>query len=621
MVCARRDAIESAGLEPGSGARLPWRMTRDRPFADSFGTMLWDSLLVAATARELSRELSGGRTRALHLDRGAGRVALYLRGRTMVFGLHPASTGLNLTEEARPPAAALPLAGIARGVSAPADERAIILDISRLRGRSRKTRLVLELSPGRWNAIVTEGPDDRIRSVLRPRRSGKRELLPGAPYAPPRPSKRLGAGRPIALRSWRKLFEGVEPRRRVSTLVRNVAYTSRLNAPAFLEAAHEAGAPDTRVSADSRTNAGISRPRASERDDASSNAPASLEDGWRRWRQWRELQDIDPRVLTTNHGPQPYPYPLPGMDGGARETLLDALAEGARTPARASLVPSEVMAALERRVGAAEGRLARLQEQLAGLDDPARLRAIGDLLLARMHLIPRGAARVSIEDFEGGTARVSLDPTLAPHENAARHYARAARTERAAATLPDEIEEAGARLAAWYALSEEVAAGSVDAAGLEERLGLDVGRPGTRVRRPPARLPYHRFRSSLDTEIRVGRGARSNHELTFHHSDPDDVWLHARHASGAHVILRWRGDGSPAPRDLEEAAILAALNSKARTSATVPVDWTRRKYVRKPRGAAPGTVAIEREKTVFVTPDPAVADRLRVDVDGDALGG
>ena len=551
------------------------------PVADSFAVMQWDSLLVAATARALGRELRAGRTRALHLDRGAGRVALFLRGRTVVFAMHPASTGLAVVDEATPPAGAVPLAGIVRGVSAPADERAILVEITRLRGRTRRTRLVLEFSPGRWNAILTEGADDRIRSVLRPRRSGERRLLPGAVYELPRPSKRRGASRPMGLATWRELFQDVAPRQRVATLVRNVAYTSRMNARAFLD------------------------------DDD--------EEGWQRWRRWRDLKDLDPRLLSSSRGLQPYPYPLPGMEGGARETLLAALADGSGTLARASLVPSEVMSALEKRIGAAEGRMVRLQEQLARLEDPVRMRGIGDLLLARMKLIPRGAARVSLDDFEGGTIRVSLDPTLAPHENAARYYSRAARVERAAATLPAEIEEADARLAAWYAVSEEVAEGSMDAGELERRLGLPGRR--TRSRKTPVRLPYHRFRSSLGTEIRVGRGAASNHELTFHHSDPDDIWLHARHASGAHVILRWREEGSPSPRDLEEAAVLAAVNSKGRTSATVPVDWTRRKYVRKPRGARPGTVTLEREKTVFVSPDAEVAERLREDPDADALQG
>ena len=541
--------------------------------------MQWDSLLVAATARELARELRAGRTRALHLDRGAGRVALFLRGRTVVFALHPTSTGLAVMDEATPPAGALPLAGIIRDVSAPADERAILVEVTRLRGRTRRTRLVLELSPGRWNAILAEGRDDRIRSVLRPRRAGERQLLPGAVYELPRPSKRLGASRPMALASWLELLEDVEPRQRVATLVRNVAYTSRMNARAFLDEEREAG--------------------------------------WKRWREWRDLKDADPQLLSSDQGLQPYPYPLPGMEGGARATLLAALADGSEALAHASLVPSEVMSALEKRIAAAEGRLVRLREQVARLEDPVRMRATGDLLLTRMKLIPRGAARVSLDDFEGGTIRVSLDPTLAPHENAARYYARAARAERAAATLPAQIEEAGTRLAAWYALSEEVAAGSVDAGELERRLGLPA--QGPKSRKAPARLPYHRFRSSLGTEIRVGRGAASNHELTFHHSDPDDIWLHARHASGAHVILRWRGEGSPAPRDLEEAAVLAAVNSKGRTSATVPVDWTRRKYVRKPRGARPGTVTLEREKTVFVAPDAEVAEGLREDRDADAL--
>ncbi len=540
--------------------------------------MQWDSLLVAATARELARELRAGRTRALHLDRGAGRAALHLRGRTVVFGLHPASTGLSLAEESAPPAGAVPLAGIVRDVSAPADERAIVVDVVRLRGRTRRCRLVLELSPGRWNAILTEGADDRIRSVLRPRRSEQRALLPGAAYEVPRPSKRQGATRPMALASWLALLDGVEPERRVATLVRNVAYTSRMNARAFLE---------------------------------------GEEAGWRRWRAWRDLRDPDPRVLKSKDGPQPYPYPLPDMEGDARETLLAALGEASAPLARAGLVPSAVLAVLERRTSAAERRLLRLREQFARLEDPARTRGVGDLILARMKSIPRGAARVTIEDFEGGPMRVSLDPTLAPHENAARYYARAARAERAAATLPAEIEEAGGRLEAWYALSEQVAAGTVSASELERRLGPST--PAARSRRAPARPPYHRFRSSGGTEIRVGRTADGNHALTFHHSDPDDIWLHARHASGAHVILRWRGEGNPPPRELEEAAVLAAVHSKGRTSATVPVDWTRRKYVRKPRGAPPGTVTFERGTTVFVAPDAELARRLRVDPDAAAL--
>ena len=75
-------------------------------------------------------------------------------------------------------------------------------------------------------------------------------------------------------------------------------------------------------------------------------------------------------------------------------------------------------------------------------------------------------------------------------------------------------------------------------------------------------------------------------------------------------MLRWHREENPPARDLTEAAGLAALNSAARHSGTVPVDWTRRKYVRKPRKAPAGQVVVERVKTLFVEPDPDLPDRL-----------
>jgi predicted ribosome quality control (RQC) complex YloA/Tae2 family protein len=89
------------------------------------------------------------------------------------------------------------------------------------------------------------------------------------------------------------------------------------------------------------------------------------------------------------------------------------------------------------------------------------------------------------------------------------------------------------------------------------------------------------------------------------------VWMHARSVGGSHVILRWPRDEAPPARDLEEAAVLAALHSKARGSGVVAVDWTQRRHVRKPRGAPPGAVTPGRTRTVFVEPDAAVEERMR----------
>jgi predicted ribosome quality control (RQC) complex YloA/Tae2 family protein len=75
------------------------------------------------------------------------------------------------------------------------------------------------------------------------------------------------------------------------------------------------------------------------------------------------------------------------------------------------------------------------------------------------------------------------------------------------------------------------------------------------------------------------------------------------------VILRWGNrEQNPPEADLRDAALAAADSSEARSSGLVAVDWTRRKYVRKPRKAAAGAVIPDRVKTLFVEPDP---DRVR----------
>jgi predicted ribosome quality control (RQC) complex YloA/Tae2 family protein len=235
---------------------------------------------------------------------------------------------------------------------------------------------------------------------------------------------------------------------------------------------------------------------------------------------------------------------------------------------------------------------------------------MGDLILARFRGVPRGVAHVTLPGFDGAPVKIELDPTLSPQDNAARRYAEAARLERARSSLPERIRAADAERSEWETVLRRVCSGEVPWGALESALGperttLRPGGPG-----PAPALPYRRLTSSTGLEIRVGRGARENDELTFHHSAPDDIWLHAHQAAGAHVILRWGRKENPPRPDLIEAATLAALHSRARGSASVSVVWTRRKDVRKPRRAPPGKVAVERSETLLVEPNPELVARL-----------
>lgn len=540
----------------------------------------WDPLLVRELARELDRRLAGVRLRALRLDGRTRNMTLLFREATLAWPLHPAGGAPRLLPAAEPEAGDLPLPSRVRRVLSPADERILIFELQPLRGRGGR-ELVVELLGNQWNALVVEGPEQRIRHLL-VRRDGPRVARVGLPYTPPPASARAGVDGTLELARWREILEGSPPADRLRALVAAVAWTSPVNAGALV-----AGDPD----------------------------PArALEVGHALWTAWVGATDTAPVLAEGDGAFQPYPWLLPDRVCTATADLLSAFDAWAGTqapdgPGTATALPAELIAALERRVDAAQRRRTRLEAEWASLEDAERLRSLGDLLLARLAEVPPGAERVTLEDFDGNPVTLDLDPRRPVHESAADLYERAARVERARERLPNlrdeaarseaELEELLARARSGEATPEEIrGAGAGDAV------------PGPGGPQPGETLPYRRFISTGGLEIRVGRSSRHNDDLTFHHASPDDVWLHARHAAGAHVILRWGREGNPPRRDLEEAAVLAAVHSRARTSGTVPVDWTRRKYVRKPRGAAPGAVVPQRVATVFVAPDESLVERL-----------
>jgi predicted ribosome quality control (RQC) complex YloA/Tae2 family protein len=105
----------------------------------------------------------------------------------------------------------------------------------------------------------------------------------------------------------------------------------------------------------------------------------------------------------------------------------------------------------------------------------------------------------------------------------------------------------------------------------------------------------------------VGRGASDNDALTLRHSKPSDLWLHARGYRGAHVVIPM-GRGEECPSELLlDAATLAVHFSAAAGEDRVEVQHTPRRYVRKPRGAAPGAVMVDRERVLVLRHEP---DRL-----------
>ena len=270
---------------------------------------------------------------------------------------------------------------------------------------------------------------------------------------------------------------------------------------------------------------------------------------------------------------------------------------------------------------AALARGTRALEKLA--DEAARVpaaeadRRAGDLLKVNLQAVARGAREVTLTEWtEAGPVevRVALDPALTPRQNMERCYKRFKRIVESAARVSARAAEVRDRQAALELLRVRLdGAPLAELPALErEARRLSAGpRPAQRPRRTrdePA-LPYRTFRSVAGLALLVGRGAADNDALTTRVARGNDLWLHVRGQTGAHVVIRL--GGREADQDsLLDAATLAVHFSDARGEPQAEVACTRAKYVKKGRGAAPGAVTYSQERMLHLRTEPARLARL-----------
>lgn len=83
--------------------------------------------------------------------------------------------------------------------------------------------------------------------------------------------------------------------------------------------------------------------------------------------------------------------------------------------------------------------------------------------------------------------------------------------------------------------------------------------------------------------------------------------MHARDVPGSHLIIRVPAGAEASREDIQFAANLSAYYSKAKDAGKCGVTVTAARNVRKFKGARPGQVLVERERTVVGRPSEGAA--------------
>ncbi len=302
-------------------------------------------------------------------------------------------------------------------------------------------------------------------------------------------------------------------------------------------------------------------------------------------------------------------FPLTHLEWRACPTISGAMQACFEAVAGADAY-QEAKKPVQAALDGSEARLrAKIESLRSGLRDDGeltRLKQAGELILAYQYVLTDGQTELRAQyDPAGAELAIALDPDLSPLENAQAYFRRYEKAKSAAQALPALIKETRIELDFVAQLESDLLA-AVNWPEIDDVIQALQARGhwrGARLKRigGGGRAGPLRVVSRDGYVIWVGRNSRQNEEVTFKRAKAQDIWLHARGAPGAHVVIR--NDGRRIGEALiAEAAAVAAWHSSRRNDASVPVDYTRVKYVRAIKGAGAGMATYRNERTISVQP-------------------
>ncbi|MDO5435698.1 MAG: NFACT RNA binding domain-containing protein [Clostridia bacterium] len=566
--------------------------------------MPMDGLMTGFAARELNACLTGGRVdRVTQPERDT--IVLLIRAGSENFRLllcaSPNNARLHLTRQnfpnpLEPPALCMLLrkqlmGGRVLSVTQIGGDRIVHIDLDTVNemGDHVARRLVLEIM-GRHSNLMLLDENDRILEASRhvsADMSRVRQIQPGLTYVPPPAQDKL-APDDITKESLKErlLREGDIPLAKALA-----ASVSGLSACTAQELAKRVLGP------------------AGDRMTDPEDTCVRLRDLFRR------LPGMtDPRVLTDENGDPadvfPFPYLIRDLsDQAACASVSEALEQyfGSRDRQdRLNQKSASMVHLLKGHIERCEKKLALQEEELASAARMEEYRIMGEIINANLFRLKQGLTEVTLPNWydpDGGSMTIPLDPRLTPSKNAQRYFKKYQKARSARQTAAEQKEKTTAELNLLEGMLLDVdkCVGESELEEIRQQLvqaGYMKKNTNRRQQRAlPQSKPY-RYRSSDGIEILVGKNAAQNDRLTTG-AAPGEMWLHAKDMPGSHVIIRMTGD-IPL-QTLKEAAMLAAWYSKGQGSSSVPVDYTLRKHVKKPSGAAPGMMIYTDQHTAYMT--------------------
>ncbi|MEC1520915.1 NFACT RNA binding domain-containing protein [Neobacillus niacini] len=328
-----------------------------------------------------------------------------------------------------------------------------------------------------------------------------------------------------------------------------------------------------------------------------------------------------PSIMSTGNKEVFYLFPLEHIKGEVKNfstlsEMLDRFYFGKAERDRVKQQGNDIERLIINEKEKNEKKIEKLESTLREAEKSDQLQRFGELLTANLYAAKKGMKEIEVIDYYdemGGKVVIPLDPRKTPSENAQKYFSKYQKAKNSVSIVIEQIEKAREEVLYFENLLQQVQSASPkDIQEIREEL-VEGGYIRDRQKRNAKKISNAKpildhYRSSDGTEIIVGKNNKQNDYLTNKLAARDEIWLHTKDIPGSHVIIRSK---EPSEETIREAANLAAYFSKARNSGSVPVDYTKVRYVKKPSGAKPGFVIYDNQQTVYVTPEEELVLKLK----------
>ena len=254
----------------------------------------------------------------------------------------------------------------------------------------------------------------------------------------------------------------------------------------------------------------------------------------------------------------------------------------------------------------------KLQETLERLKDAEKAeeyRIKGELLTANLYKLEKGMKEVELENWyspDMEKVKIALDATMPPSKNAQRYFKTYNKYKRAKEILTPMLQKEESEIDYTDSVGAAIAAAEteLDLKEIETEL-IEMGllrAPKERVggKKKEQAIPFREYEHG-GMKIYAGRNNIQNDRL-LRAAAPEDIWLHTQKYHSSHVIIVTDG-GQVRDETLLFAAEICAYYSDGKDGDKIPVDYCKRKFVKKPSKSKAGFVTYTDYKTVLVTPN------------------